>query len=225
MARVLWVLAVLLLAAPATTYAAPAKRPLLLLFHPGGFVSGDPSLIKDAAPFAKRVGLKPRLVDYLAAGRGIPAQERGAFQLASKLDRSGREVYAYGESAGGLLAARLAQKGLVRAAAVNAPVSSLPAWLRSLGDARYQQGVAEALGVPTLSAQRKFSPSKQRTRQPILALTPAEDPLSPGTVRWARRDLGVQARNIPGGHLETAYATQAMSKAMRWLAKQRTSGS
>ena len=189
------------------------KKPVMLLYHPGGFVFGDPSSMTAAKRRARKAGFAARAVDYGSGRMPLGRQTKRAFKEAKRLNRKGREVYAYGESAGGLIASRLAQKGLAKGAAVQAPVANLPKFLEDL------PGLGGTLGVPTRKSQQKYSPSKYRSRSKILAYAPREDSLSPATQKWAKRDPRVKVKRTSGGHL--ANRDQTMNTAMRWLARQR----
>lgn len=80
--------------------------------------------------WARRMARGPRLrraADHLPLFDPLAAWHRVRDE-ARRLARRGRSLYAYGESAGGTLAALLAERCLVRAATVNAPVSDLTSW-------------------------------------------------------------------------------------------------
>lgn len=190
------------------------KKPVMLLFHPGGFVFGDPALEDRAAAAARKRGFRPRSVDYTLGN--LPQAVKDATRTAKRLRRKGREVYAYGDSAGGTLAATLAQRGLVRSAAAHAPVSSVPGYLKTLAPE-----AAAYLHVTNPRKQKRLSPVKNRTRNPILTVTGNDDDLSRVTRRWAKRDKMVRNRSTPGGHLQEDQYGPNMKLAMKWLANQR----
>jgi acetyl esterase/lipase len=58
----------------------------------------------------------------------VPAAVQTAVADARRLRERGYRVFAYGDSAGGTLAALLADRGLVRAAVANEPPSNLIEW-------------------------------------------------------------------------------------------------
>jgi hypothetical protein len=99
--------------------AAQAK-PVPLLFHAGGFCWGDGQQMRQAAAYAKP-RFQPDKVDYPLCKPDLGAETRYAVAEIKRFPH--RKVYAYGESAGGSIAARLAELGLVEAAAVQAPVA------------------------------------------------------------------------------------------------------
>jgi hypothetical protein len=180
--------------------AKPAKPPVLLLFHCGGFVWPCPS---PCMPYAQAAGFfygfEPRVVDYPLWS--VPEAMRAAVAAVPPH----RPAYAYGESAGGLLAARLAQRGSVRAAAVQSPVANLPFFIGLVQSGLVQSGspfsISTLLDVPTLAEQRCYSPVHNRTRNPVFATAAMEDTLTPPTLRWARKARRVLAVTVPGDHL------------------------
>jgi hypothetical protein len=126
-------------------------------------------------------------------------------------------VFAYGESAGGLLAARLAQEAHVEAAAIQSPVANLPFFLSLLGDS-----LPERLGVPTLIDEQRYSPASHGAANRIFATAAADgDPLTPSTLAWASKERLVSAITVPGDHLDstgTLYPSR-VRLLIRWLAR------
>jgi hypothetical protein len=151
-------------------------------------------------PYAQALGVlygfEPRVIDYPLGS--VPEAMRAAVAAVPP----NRRTYAYGESAGGLLAARLAQRGSVRAAAVQSPVANLPYYLRLI-----QPGspftISTLLGVPTLAEQKCYSPAHNRTRHPVFATAAFDDALTPATLRWARKARRVLAVTVAGDHLDS----------------------
>jgi len=131
-ARVLVAVAIVLLAAalPVATAAAAAvakPRPVLLLIHGGGFFEGGPEAMDCAAQIAAAQG------GFTAIEPSYPLDDlSGAFnqvkEVALSLRAQGRQVFAYGDSAGGAIAAWLASHGYVSAAAAKSPPTALRAW-------------------------------------------------------------------------------------------------
>jgi acetyl esterase/lipase len=181
--------------------AARSRRPVVLLFHSSGFtIPCDDPCMATAASVARADGFEPRVVDYPLWN--VPA----AMSAARDAVPADRETFAYGESAGGTLAARLAQTGRVRAAALQSPVANLPFFISSLQPYTpppYTLG--GMLGVPTPSSQRLYSPASHRTRHPIFLTAAASDPLTPSTMSWVNRSRHDQVRGriVPGDHLDT----------------------
>jgi hypothetical protein len=175
----------------------------------------------DAAVAAARArGFEPRLVDYpLFDVPGSFATTVAAAKQAGKHDRA---VYAYGESAGGTLAALLAEKGYVRAAALESPVSNLPTFLGLLAQGGgWSVGFEEQLLNLNPVTAKQFSPDKQsRSKSPIYVETPTQDPLSPSTNAWAQKDSNVQAFPVPGVHLDGIQEAARLVPMMNFLHRQ-----
>lgn len=161
-------------------------------------------------------GFVPKVVDYPLLN--VPGAVRQSTRLAKRLNRRGRTVYAYGESAGGTFALLLAERGLVRAASAQAPVADIPGWITSTGNDVNRLGALLKLNSEQLS---ELSPDTHGTLSPIMAEVPADDPISPITTSWATRRRLVKAVSVPGGHLDPAYYTQNLSLAMRFLSERR----
>lgn len=174
-------------------------KPLLLIFPPGGFIMECSSpCMEPQRHLAEKMGFQERVVRYTLWD--IPQAMRDA--RASVPAR--RRVFAYGESAGGLFAARLAQKGLVEAAALQSPVANLPRWLSAFSDPGFASGL---LKVPTLDERRRYSPHRYRSRKPIFAVAGASDShLTPATLAWAAKRKRVWAKTAVGEHLEPSRA-------------------
>ncbi len=163
-----------------------------------------------AAKVARTDGLHPVEVDYPL---GSPSR---AVNYSAKVARhwrdEGRIVYAYGESAGGSIAADLAERGLVRRAAVQAPVSHIPDFFGALG-------IVAKLPRGWRTDAWNASPITRRSKHSIRAWVPQADELglSHDTWKWIREDPRVTGMAIPGGHLEQPYSIDAMNAALRWL--------
>lgn len=176
--------------------AAAARKPVLLLFPEGGFVTPcvEPCLAQ-AQSIARHFGFAPRVVEYPLGS--IPA----AMQAAIAAVPRNRAAFAYGESAGGLLAARLAETRRVGAATLHSPVSDLPYFI-SVASFLNATEMGPPLGVPALSDQKAYSPDAHRTLNPIFAVAAADDWLTPDTVAWARSQKRVRTTVVPGDHLD-----------------------
>jgi len=187
----------------------------VLIFHPGGFIFNS-SATRGAGNAARRGGFEARIVDYPLAD--VPAAVNMSLRLAKRLHRHGRTVYAYGESAGGTLALLLAERGLVRAAAAQAPVSDIPGWIVSTGNDVNQLAQVLKLDQTQLT---ELSPDTHETRSPIMAETPVNDPISATTDSWAASRPLVKAVPVPGAHLDPAYRASNVTLAMRFLTQRR----
>lgn len=183
-----------------------AKKPVALLFHQGGFVHGGDDQMRQQRKVARRRGFKPVRVDYTLGDLG--AAVRDAKRSADKYGPR-RKVVAYGESAGGALAALLASRGKVDAAVTYSGPNNLAKWFGGRGD---QLGSSRA-------QQRRWSASSRKSRSPILAYTTEVDPwVDPTpTRRWARRDPNVRHRKVGGLHIAGDGYRSNLARAMRYL--------
>lgn len=184
-------------------------RPVVLLFHPGGFLLGTPQSMDPAAEVARANGLHPVEVDYPL---GSPSRAlRYSIEQAELWGEGGRTVYAYGASAGGSLAADLAERGLVSRSSVQAPVADIPKYFDDGGmwkwfpDSRQEAWEASPAAHPSL--------------MPIHAWVPREDypSLLPLTLAWIDADPLVTGTEIPGRHLEQPYSGDAMRQSFAYL--------
>lgn len=83
---------------------------IVLAIHGGGFAGGSPADVRDFCDEVRSQGTRCVVVDYPL--RDLPAAVRYVRNVAARY----RFPVAYGESAGGLLSARLAAEGRVMAA-------------------------------------------------------------------------------------------------------------
>jgi alpha-beta hydrolase superfamily lysophospholipase len=107
----------------------------------------------------------------------LDAANRYVLRLARRLRREYRHVYAYGESAGGGIAAVLSARGAVDAAVANSPVADPATW--------------EGLDWAPRDARRRASAARYvgRRSTPTWFIQAEEDAIVPpsATVRLARR--------------------------------------
>jgi hypothetical protein len=95
----------------------------VLILPPGGFgLKARPGQMDPVEEAAERAGFEPVLVLYPV---GDPP---GALEAVRQAAEEVGARHAYGESAGGLLAARLTQLGVLSRTAANAPISNLFSW-------------------------------------------------------------------------------------------------
>jgi acetyl esterase/lipase len=197
------------------TNAAP---PVMLVFHPGGWIlaPGHPMTAEQEA--ARMQGFETINVDYVL--NDVPTAFAQAVRLAKQLKKRGLRVYAYGESSGGTMAAFLAQRGLVDAAAVHSPVSSIPDFINQLASSgKYSRDFFDQLFKLTPQTEEVFSPRFRRkeSKRPIFAIAPQSDALSPGTVEWANHDPNVTLVTPLGNHLEQSNFPEMLAQSMSWL--------
>lgn len=176
--------------------AAEHPPPLLLLIPGGGFVLRAETMPIAASGIGREMGFAVRTVRYrlndpLTAWRQVR-------DLARRARANRRDVYAYGESAGGTLAALLAGRGLAVAAATNAPPSDLTRW-RLPGYPHYWQRMEN--GGPR--KRRALSPALRPTRGPVLVQHSETDTVVPASMSaaWARRDPRVTVSGYAGHHV------------------------
>ena len=60
------------------------KKPVMLLYHPGGFVFGDPSSMTAAKRRARKAGFAARAVDYGSGRMPLGRQTKRAFKEAKR---------------------------------------------------------------------------------------------------------------------------------------------
>ena len=160
-------------------------------------------MMRDAAAYA-RPRFQPIKVDYPLCD--LSAALRYSIKEAKRFPN--RKVYAYGESAGGSIAARLGEMGLVRNTAVQDPVADVPKFVKPYEN-YWEVDPAEA---------RWMSPNLHPSRGPIRAWIARNDALAPDSWRWAKKDPKVRGQGIPGEHLQQPYRTEAMHSAIDYLA-------
>lgn len=219
----LTVLAAAIAAAPAPAVAEP--RPVLLLIHGGGFVEGSPAGMDYAAAAAAREG------SFATAQPAYPLNDlAGAFErlkaVALARRAEGRDVYAYGDSAGGAIAVWLASRGYVRAAAAKAPPTALVGWRSAAarhyataaqGDRRSWRHLRATIGV-----RRAYSTAYRPSLRPVRIFQSCADAVIPCSmnVGYARRDPRVSLVRIWGAHKDRAAKAFAFSSGLGWLAAQ-----
>jgi pimeloyl-ACP methyl ester carboxylesterase len=200
-----------------TVEAAQPPRPQLLLIHGGAFLGEDPGFqpLTEAAAIA--AGFEPHYLSYPLGD--VPAAVTAARAAARQLRREyGREnVYAYGSSAGGTLAALLAGDGLVRAAVTKAPVSDLVGWQWAPG--RYGPGYFDEVHLD-LPARRRLSPLRRPQKRPLLVVQGRRDAVVPAAMSeaFAAKFRRVRLWLVPGGHFTDRLRPILVTRAMRWLA-------
>jgi dienelactone hydrolase len=192
------------------------------MLYRGGFVFEPPDGMARVARLARRAGFEPRYVDY-------PTYDlRGAVhyaqRTAQRLRARGRSVFAYGESAGGTLAALLAERGLVRAAAGYSPIPNLLRFANRQPDPDAYKDLIRADDALLV----RDSPDVHDSDRPILAIRARRDDayVRRGMRRWASRDPDVASIEVPGGHvggMNTAIYAAGIRRALTWLVRRATS--
>jgi fermentation-respiration switch protein FrsA (DUF1100 family) len=216
------VVALLLLGLPAVARAevGPAEPagppPQLLLFHGGSFLFEDASFEASTEPLVEAAGFVPHYVSYPLGD--LPAAVLRARAEAARLrERFGVEdVYAYGSSAGGTLAALLSGEGLVAAAVAKAPVSDLVEWswpLATYGDDYYERVAL------TPEARYRLSPLRRPQQRPLLLLQGRSDQVVPLAMSeaFAAKFQQVRLWALAGGHRAERAHPQVLERALTWL--------
>lgn len=191
-------------------------KPQLLLFHGGSFLFDDPSFEAETEPLAEEAGFVPHYVEYPLGN--LPAAVRRARAEAARLrSRVGvDDVYAYGSSAGGTLAALLSGEGLVAAAVAKAPPTDLVEWSWPLST--YGADYYEQIDLTT-EARYRLSPLRRPERQPLLLLQGRSDAVVPVGMNeaFAAKFHQVRLWVLAGGHRAERSRPQVVVRALRWL--------
>lgn len=190
--------------------------PQLLLIHGGSFLFEDPRFAASTEAPAISAGFVPHYLDYPLGD--LPGAVAAAREEAARLRaRFGRDdVFAYGTSAGGTLAALLAGDGLVSAAVAKAPPTDLVGWewpLTAYGSTYYEEIGAD----PT--ARRDLSPLNRPMTRPLLVVQGRADRVVPASMNesFAAKFRRVHLWVVPGGHLTERTRPWVTRDALRWL--------
>lgn len=216
------VLAVFALVLPAVSDAAPERRPVLLLIHGGGFFGGSPSAMDYAAGIAAADGTFTTFQPAYPLNN-LPAAFNRIKEMALALRAEGRPVFAYGDSAGGAIAAWLASRGFVHAAAAKSPPTALRAW-----HTRYGRHYATAPpGDPhswrylraTPQALRAYSSANRPSLRPLRIFQSCADTVVPCAMNigFARRDPWVSLMGVWGQHDDPGAKAHSFTLGLRWL--------
>ena len=206
--------AALLLVVLALPAAASAKdRPLVMLVHGGGFVSGAPQDLERQAAAMRRVAPRAK-VRSVAYTLGTPTRAYEDVRAIAR--RHDGPVAAFGVSAGGYLAARLAAEGEVTAAVSVGGLYDLPAYARHVRMGVWGRAI---LGIETAEGRRSLVLRRGRDAAPNLLVHNTRDPKAPfgPARRYARRHRGV--RLIRARRADHAQPRAPVRRAMRWLAR------
>jgi acetyl esterase/lipase len=196
----------------------PGPKPQLLLFHGGSFLFEDPEFEPTTNEPAQAAGFVTHYVTYPLGN--VPAAVLAARAAAKELrEKVGVEnVFAYGSSAGGTLAALLSGEGLVSAAVAKAPVSDLVSWEWPL--ATYGPNYDEEVGL-TLADRYRLSPFRRPAESPLLVVQGRGDQVVPPAmnVAFAAKFERVHLLAVPGGHTTDKLRPYVVQDAMQWLAR------
>lgn len=199
---------------PVTPKPPPAQ---LLLIHGGSFVVDTAWFEPATRPRAIAAGFVPHYLTYPLGN--LPAALAAARAAAAELrERYGAEnVYAYGCSAGGTLAALLAGEGMVQAAVAKAPPSDLVGWEWPL--TKYGAGYFEGIDLD-LAQRYHLSPVRRPQERPLLIMQGRNDHVVPPAMSaaYAAKFRRVHLWLVPGGHTTERARPYLISRAMHWLA-------
>jgi acetyl esterase/lipase len=201
-----------------TGKVAPGPKPQLLLFHGGSFLFEDPEFEPTTDGPAQAAGFVTHYVTYPLGN--VPAAVLAARAAAKELrEEVGIEnVFAYGSSAGGTLAALLSGEGLVAAAVAKAPVSDLVTW--EWPTTAYGPNYDEEVGL-TLADRYRLSPLRRPAESPLLVVQGRGDKVVPPAmnVAFAAKFTHVHLLAVPGGHTTDKVRPFVVEDGMNWLAR------
>ncbi len=196
----------------------PGQRPQLLLFHGGSFLYNDAYFEPLTRPRALAAGFVPHYVTY-PLGDLPAAVERARAEARRLRQKFGlADVYAYGSSAGGTLAALLSGDDLVAAAVAKAPVSDLVSWEWPIG--KYGPEYWESIGAD-LAARERLSPIRRPQLAPLLVIQGRGDHIVPPAMNetFAAAYPRVSLWLVAGGHTTERVRPFLVTRAMHWLAR------
>ena len=206
------------LAAPAGARSRPSPPPQLMLIHGGSFLYEDPLFKARTEAQALAAGFVPHYLNYPLGNlpEAVLAARAEATQLRAQFGDD--DVYAYGSSAGGTLAALLAGEGLVSAAVAKAAPTDLVGWewpISTYGPDYYEQIDADP------STRRRLSPMRRPMARPLLVVQGRADRIVPlaMSAAFAAKFRRVHLMVVPGGHTTDRTRPWVTRRAMRWLAR------
>lgn len=199
--------------------APPPRGALpLLLIHGGSFLFDDPTFQARTEGPAIAAGFAPHYLSYPLGDLpgALIAARKGAARLRRRYD--GGDVYAYGSSAGGTIAALLAGEGVVSAAVAKAPPSDLLGWEWPLS--AYGPDYYERIGTSP-AVRRRLSPLRRPMERPLLVVQGRADRVVPLAMSetFAAKFRQVHLWVVPGGHATERTHPGVTRRAMRWLGK------
>jgi acetyl esterase/lipase len=196
----------------------PGQRPQLLLFHGGSFLYDDPYFEPLTRGRALAAGFVPHYVTY-PLGDLPAAVDRARAEARRLRQKFGlADVYAYGSSAGGTLAALLSGDDLVDAAVAKAPVSDLVTWEWPTG--KYGPEYWESIEM-SLAARERLSPIRRPQLAPLLVIQGRGDHIVPPSMNeaFAAAYPRVKLWMVAGGHTTERVRPFLVTRAMHWLAR------
>lgn len=199
---------------PATAAPRPARH--LILIPGGGFTFHDANFWPTMAPAASAAGFVPHLLKYrlFDLGGAVADAREHAADLVRRYGRA--NVFVYGSSAGGTLAALLASEGLAAAGVASSGLYDFRYWPWALLDRGPEYLYSIGADWDT---RRAYSPIRHRLRCPLLSLHGNWDPVV--SVFQAEDYVATHPRATlrlySAGHGLYRTRPNSVVGAMRWL--------
>jgi acetyl esterase/lipase len=195
-----------------------SSRPQLLLIHGGSFLFEDPYFEPLTRGRAVAAGFVPHYVTYPLGNLPLAVEKVRAEARRLRLKFGVENVYAYGSSAGGTLAALLSGDHLVAAAVAKAPISDLATWNWPVE--KYGPEYWQGLGV-NLADRERLSPARRRQLAPLLVIQGRADNIVPPAMNeaFAASYKRVKLWVVAGGHTTERVRPFLITRAMEWLAR------
>jgi acetyl esterase/lipase len=198
-------------------------RTVAIVLHSGGFAWGLPWMTARVCRRLGAAGLRVRNVDYALRDVGGAVWSLRLAILHERHRCRRCSIVAYGESAGGSLAALAAARGWVDRAVAWAPISDLGAWAR-FGREPGEPGRFDAFAGSGPGVLHDASPLTWAgpASAPLIVLHGPEDTVVPFAqseallARWP--GMRVVALDDPG-HLEARNRARVLRSAVRFLAR------
>lgn len=179
-------------ASPSRQSPVERPKPVVLLFHPGGYLIGNAASMAPRVAQFEAAGFKALSIEYTLWD--VDQARRDAISSAREYGPN-RDVFAYGESAGGGLAGLMATRGVVDGAALHSPLVSLTG--------RWGVEPGKLYGCVKWRCRKRNSPAFHTAKVPVFEMVPLQDTaLDPqDALDWAERDPKVRAITYDGNHL------------------------
>lgn len=205
-------LALMLFAMSGTALA----KPVVLTIHGGGYVLGGADQMEPTNDLFAALGYEALSIDYTLGNIGAGWRD---VRAVAKSYPPRRRIFAFGVSAGGGYAAKLAERGLVDAGYGYSPLVDLTGKWAAAG---------AYFRCTTDYCQQRFSPVLRSPLSPFRALIPLEDScVDPGdALGWAVREMKVTAVTYHGEHCSPTSAGYGgdVGAASDWFERKRQDG-
>jgi len=198
----------------------PKSQRAVLVIHGGSFGIGSPQLTEDSCKAFGRAGYYAINSDYPLGD--LRATEKHLRAQVSEARLRHKKVFAYGESAGGGLAALLSARSLVDAAFACSPVSDLNRW-QAESKAGFVNWKAFKESDQATLRQASAAHWASKTSTPLMVVHGRNDTLVPlgQSLRLRKRYPAMTLKIVRGGHPadETSFV-QFTRTALAWLKRQ-----